>query len=75
MNILMLSIGFGIGTLVTAMAVLIVLGQVTKPNEKDKERAMRTVDLLAERNAIDTKIEKHLQTLANWADNNWNMRP
>ena len=63
--------GFGAGTCVIGLIFIYVLGTVTKGSKKSEEHMRRTDELLTERNAIGTKIEKHLSVLAAWCDENW----
>ena len=71
MNIVMLAIGFGAGSLLTSLLMLWVIGQASKPSEKGKEHMKVTEDLLRERNEINSRIDGRLATLQEWALQNW----
>lgn len=74
MTITLLAIGFGVGTFLTSVVTLWTIGRASKPSTKAKEQTERTIELLAERNAIDERIENNLRIIANCATG-WNMRP
>lgn len=71
MTITLLAIGFGVGTFLTSVVTLWTIGRASKPSTKAKEQSERTVELLAERNSIDERIDGRLKTLQEWALDNW----
>jgi hypothetical protein len=71
MNTLILLSGIGIGCglcTITAFVWLLSVGGKAKADNKGHMQV--TEELLRERNAIDTKVEKHLGVLAEWAHQN-----
>lgn len=75
MNTLIFFAGVGLGIFVSTLFFIIVLAYAIrgnrKPSDYEKERDNLTAKLLTERNAIDSKTEKHLSALASWANENW----
>lgn len=67
--------GIGIGFTLSSCLFFYVIHATCKPSKKQQERHeeynQKTCELLEKRNHINTKIERHLGTLAEWAESNW----